>query len=90
MWCSFLPFLFFQLGKSVVAKVNLKKGETLTADKLAVKVAEPRGIPAEDIFDVLNKTVLEDVEEDETIMPDVVENYCKKTKCWRRQSCEKD
>ncbi|XP_074554720.1 N-acetylneuraminate-9-phosphate synthase-like [Halichoeres trimaculatus] len=70
-----------KLGKSVVAKVSIQKGATLTEDMLAVKVAEPIGIPAENIYDLLGKTVLEDVEEDESIMPEIVENYCKKAKC---------
>lgn len=70
-----------KLGKSVVAKVSIKKGAILTEGMLTVKVAEPIGIPAEDIFDLLGKAVLEDVEEDESIMPEMVDKYCKKAKC---------
>ncbi|XP_034528989.1 sialic acid synthase-like [Notolabrus celidotus] len=68
------PFLK-KLGKSVVAKVNIPKGAKLTQDMLAVKVAEPIGISAEDIYNLLGKTVLKDVEEDKSIMPEMVNNY---------------
>uniref|UniRef100_A0A3Q1I2G0 N-acetylneuraminate-9-phosphate synthase n=1 Tax=Anabas testudineus TaxID=64144 RepID=A0A3Q1I2G0_ANATE len=70
-----------KLGKSVVAKVKIPKGTVLTLDMLAVKVAEPMGVVAEDIFQLVGKTVLEDVEEDESVAPEVVDNYGKKAKC---------
>lgn len=75
--------LFFanQLGKSVVAKAKIPKGTVLTADMLAVKVAEPMGVKAEDIFELVGNTVMEDVEEDESIAPEVVDSYGKKAKC---------
>lgn len=78
-----LLFFFTQLGKSVVAKVKTPKGTILTADMLTVKVAEPMGVKAEDIFELVGKTVMEDVEEDESIVPEVVDSYGKKAKCWR-------
>ncbi|KAM9770597.1 N-acetylneuraminate-9-phosphate synthase-like [Menidia menidia] len=70
-----------KLGKSVVAKVKIPKGTPLTVDMMAVKVAEPMGVAAEDIFQLVGKTVKEDVEEDESITPEVVESYGKKAKC---------
>lgn len=73
--------LFLQLGKSVVAKVKIPKGTALSLDMLTVKVAEPMGVAAEDIFQLVGKTVLEDVEEDESVAPEVVESYGKKAKC---------
>lgn len=76
------PFcLFFQLGKSVVAKVKIPKGTVLTLDMLTVKVAEPMGVTAEDIFLLVGKTVTEDVGEDESVAPEVVDSYGKKAKC---------
>jgi len=74
-------FLVFQLGKSVVAKVKIPRGTVLTLDMLTVKVAEPMGVTAEDIFQLVGKTVTEDMEEDESVLPEVVEGYCKKRKC---------
>ncbi|XP_077574577.1 N-acetylneuraminate-9-phosphate synthase-like [Stigmatopora nigra] len=70
-----------KLGKSVVAKVKIAKGTVLSLDMLAVKVAEPMGAAAEDIFQLVGKTVTEDVNEDESILPEVVDNYGKKAKC---------
>uniref|UniRef100_A0A4W5K579 N-acetylneuraminate-9-phosphate synthase n=1 Tax=Hucho hucho TaxID=62062 RepID=A0A4W5K579_9TELE len=70
-----------KLGKSVVAKVAIPKGTVLSMDMLGVKVGEPKGVPPEDIFQLVGKAVTEDVEEDESITPDVVESYGKKIKC---------
>ncbi|CAJ1052742.1 N-acetylneuraminic acid synthase a [Xyrichtys novacula] len=70
-----------KLGKSVVAKTNIPKGTTLTEAMLTVKVAEPMGVPAEDIYELVGKTVLEDVKEDESVVPEVVDKYGKKAKC---------
>lgn len=75
------PFFLIQLGKSVVAKVKIPRGTVLTLDMLAVKVAEPMGVKAEEIFQLIGKTVTEDVEEDESVTPEVVDNYGKKAKC---------
>lgn len=69
------------MGKSVVAKVKIPKGTVLTLDMLTVKVAEPMGVPAENIFQLVGKTMLEDVEEDESVTPGVVDSYGKKAKC---------
>lgn len=65
----------------MVAKIKIPKGTALTLDMLAVKVAEPMGIVAEDIFLLVGKTLMEDVEEDESVTPEVVESYGKKVKC---------
>ncbi|XP_077574578.1 N-acetylneuraminate-9-phosphate synthase-like [Stigmatopora nigra] len=62
-----------KLGKSVVAKVKIPKGSVLNAQMLAVKVAEPMGVGAEDIFQLLGKVVNEDIDEDESIIPEVVD-----------------
>jgi len=70
-----------KLGKSVVAKVKISKGTALTLDMLTVKVAEPMGVAAEDIFQLVGKSVTEDVEEDESVTPEVVDSYGKKIKC---------
>lgn len=78
---AFPLFCLIQLGKSVVAKIKLPRGTVLTLDMLTVKVAEPMGVNAEDIFQLVGKTVTEDVEEDESVMPGVVDNYGKKVKC---------
>uniref|UniRef100_A0A8D3B9L2 N-acetylneuraminate-9-phosphate synthase n=1 Tax=Scophthalmus maximus TaxID=52904 RepID=A0A8D3B9L2_SCOMX len=70
-----------KLGKSVVAKVKIPKGTALTLDMLTVKVAEPMGVAAEDIFQLVGKTVTEDVEEDESVAPGLVDSYGKRAKC---------
>uniref|UniRef100_A0A8C6NS26 N-acetylneuraminate-9-phosphate synthase n=1 Tax=Nothobranchius furzeri TaxID=105023 RepID=A0A8C6NS26_NOTFU len=70
-----------KLGKSVVAKVKIPRGTVLTLDMLAVKVAEPMGVAAEDIFQLVGKTVTEDIEEDESVVPELVDSYGKKAKC---------
>lgn len=75
-----LCLLFLKLGKSVVAKVKIPKGTVLTEDMLTVKVAEPMGVVAEDIFQLVGKTVKDDVEEDDSIVPEVVDCYAKKAK----------
>lgn len=70
-----------QLGKSVVAKVRIPKGTVLSLDMLTVKVAEPMGVIAEDIFQLLGKTVTADMEADESVTPEMVDNYGKRSKC---------
>lgn len=72
---------FLQLGKSVVAKVKITKGTVLSLDMLTVKVAEPMGVAAEDIFQLVGKAVTADVSEDESVSPEVVDSYGKKAKC---------
>lgn len=81
MICLVLFCLSVQLGKSVVAKVKIPSGTVLTLDMMTVKVADPMGVAAEDIFQLVGKTVTEDVEEDESLVPGVVDNYGKRAKC---------
>ncbi|XP_076869263.1 N-acetylneuraminic acid synthase a [Brachyhypopomus gauderio] len=69
-----------KLGKSVVAKVSIPKGTTLTLDMLSVKVAEPKGVAPEDIFQLVGKKATSDIGEDESVTEDVVEGYGKKTR----------
>ncbi|XP_073769401.1 N-acetylneuraminic acid synthase a isoform X2 [Danio rerio] len=69
-----------KLGKSVVAKTSIPKGTELTLDMLTVKVAEPKGVAPEEIFQLVGKKVTTDVEEDESITEDVVDSYGKKAK----------
>ncbi|KAM9792677.1 N-acetylneuraminic acid synthase a [Neosynchiropus ocellatus] len=57
-----------KLGKSVVAKVKIPKGTTLTVDMLTVKVAEPMGVAAEDIYDLVGRVAKEDIEEDDSVL----------------------
>ncbi|XP_038146733.1 sialic acid synthase-like [Cyprinodon tularosa] len=66
--------LHSKLGKSVVAKVKIPKGTVLTLDMLGVKAAEPIGIPAGEIFKLVGKTVTQDVEEDASVLPNMVGN----------------
>ncbi|KAG7253416.1 hypothetical protein CRUP_006829 [Coryphaenoides rupestris] len=70
-----------KLGKSVVARVAVARGALLTLDMLVVKVAEPRGVPPEDIFQLVGKAVLEDLAEDQSVTPDLVDGYGKRAKC---------
>ncbi|KAK2865501.1 hypothetical protein Q7C36_001557 [Tachysurus vachellii] len=69
-----------KLGKSIVAKVAIPKGTELTLDMLAVKVAEPKGVAPEDIFELLGKKTVKDIGEDESVAEDAVENYSKRVK----------
>lgn len=66
-----------KLGKSVVAKTAIPKGTKLTLDMLAVKVAEPKGVAPEDIFELVGKKTLLAVGEDESITVNAVENLAK-------------
>ncbi|XP_058624128.1 N-acetylneuraminic acid synthase b [Onychostoma macrolepis] len=56
-----------KLGKSVVARKPLQKGEMLTLDMLTVKVAEPHGVRPENIFKLVGKKIPVDLEKDATI-----------------------
>ncbi|XP_056374253.1 sialic acid synthase [Hyla sarda] len=70
-----------KLGKSVVAKTKIPAGTVITLNMLTVKVAEPRGFPPEEIFDLEGKTVKTDIEEDESVTEEAIENYNTRTKC---------
>ncbi|XP_054168731.1 sialic acid synthase-like [Oppia nitens] len=56
-----------KLGKSVVAKQFLPKGSVLTLDLIDIKVAEPFGINAYKVFDIIGKILNKDVDCDESI-----------------------
>ena len=64
----------------MVAKVKIPEGTILTLDMLTVKVGEPKGYPPEDIFSLVGKKVLVTIEEDDTVMEEVVENHGTKIK----------
>lgn len=64
----------------MVAKTAIPKGTELTLDMLTVKVAEPKGVAPEDIFQLVGKKVTIDIEEDESVIEDAVDNYGKKVK----------
>ncbi|XP_029459961.1 sialic acid synthase-like [Rhinatrema bivittatum] len=70
-----------KLGKSVVAKVKIPAGTVLTLNMLAVKVAEPKGFPPDEIYDLVGKKIMKDIGEDETVTEDVVQHYSTKTQC---------
>ncbi|KAM4025905.1 LOW QUALITY PROTEIN: N-acetylneuraminate-9-phosphate synthase-like [Anomaloglossus baeobatrachus] len=70
-----------KLGKSVVAKTKIPAGTVISLNMLTVKVAEPRGFPPEEIFDLEGKTVKRDIEEDESVTEEAIENYNTRTKC---------
>lgn len=63
-----------------MAKTAIPKGTELTLDMLTVKVAEPKGIAPEDIFELLGKKTTVDIGEDESVTEDTVENHAKRAK----------
>ena len=56
-----------KLGKSVVAVGDLKAGTVLVENQLAIKNAEPCGIPPQNFDKVVGATLVRDLEDDETI-----------------------
>lgn len=64
----------------MVAKTAIPKGTELTLDMLTVKVAEPKGVAPEDIFQLVGKKVTIDFEEDDSITEEAVDSYGKKAK----------
>uniref|UniRef100_A0A669EBT6 Ice-structuring protein n=1 Tax=Oreochromis niloticus TaxID=8128 RepID=A0A669EBT6_ORENI len=70
--CIYNLFLL-QLGKSVIAKVTITKGTVLSLDMFAVKVGEPKGIPPENMQNLVGKKIKVDVEEDDSILADMIE-----------------
>lgn len=58
----------------------IKKDTELTLDMLTVKVAEPKGVPPEEIFQLVGKKVTIDIEEDESVTVEAIDNYGKKVK----------
>lgn len=61
-----------KLGKSIVAARKLEKGHQLKATDLAIKVSEPSGIFAERYFDIIDKKLEYNVDEDEPITESVL------------------
>lgn len=57
-----------KLGKTLVAARHLSAGEHITADSVKVKVAKPKGYPAEKYKDIIGKELARDIQEDESIM----------------------
>lgn len=70
--CISILFLL-QLGKSVIAKVKIPKGTVLSLDMFAVKVGEPKGIPPEHMQQLVGKKIKVDVEEDDSILAEMIE-----------------
>uniref|UniRef100_UPI0035902FA2 sialic acid synthase n=1 Tax=Myxine glutinosa TaxID=7769 RepID=UPI0035902FA2 len=62
-----------KLGKSVVARVAIKAGATLTLDMVTVKVADPQGIRPEEIFKLKGRRAIRDISEDDTVTSDALE-----------------
>uniref|UniRef100_A0A8C4Q1E1 N-acetylneuraminate synthase n=1 Tax=Eptatretus burgeri TaxID=7764 RepID=A0A8C4Q1E1_EPTBU len=62
-----------KLGKSVVARVAIKAGATLTLDMITVKVADPQGIRPEEIFKLQGRRAMRDIPEDDTVTSDALE-----------------
>ncbi|XP_045903795.1 sialic acid synthase-like [Micropterus dolomieu] len=62
-----------KLGKSVVAKGAIPKGTVLSLHMFAVKVGEPKGFPPEDMMKLVGKKIKVDVEDDDSILVDMIE-----------------
>ena len=60
-------FCFDKLGKTLVAAVDLKAGDFIKEENVAIKVAEPKGIPGKMLNSILNKTLKRNVKKDESI-----------------------
>lgn len=56
-----------KLGKSLVYNGNLKCGTKLCRDDICAKVTEPFGISAEHLDDMMGKTLVKNVFEDENV-----------------------
>ena len=61
-------FVKRKLGKSVVVLGDMKKGEILNEDNMAVKNAEPCGYPPHDFHRLIGGVLKRDLEDDETIL----------------------
>lgn len=62
-----------KLGKSLVAAKALQKGEILKLEDIKVKVAEPKGIDASFLKDVVGKTVKRELKQDDSILEEDLE-----------------
>lgn len=65
----------------MVARVRIPSGSVLTLDQLGVKVAEPQGVPAEEIFQLVGRRVTKEVDQDQSLTPDLLDDCGKKAKC---------
>lgn len=61
-----------KLGKSIVSKQKLKAGVQLCRAYLTVKVGQPVGWPPHNLDQLVGKTLLKDVDEDDTITADCI------------------
>lgn len=57
----------------MVAKGAIPKGTVLRLDMFAVKVGEPKGIPPENMLELVEKTINVDVEDDDSILATMIE-----------------
>ena len=56
-----------KLGKTLVATRDMLTGEYLQEEDIKVKVAEPKGYPAEKFQEVIGKKLVRNIREDESI-----------------------
>uniref|UniRef100_A0A1B6E5H8 N-acetylneuraminate-9-phosphate synthase n=1 Tax=Clastoptera arizonana TaxID=38151 RepID=A0A1B6E5H8_9HEMI len=59
---------FRKLGKTLVAAMDISEGSVLTADLIKIKVAEPKGIPANYFDLIIGKTIIKSIYKDESIL----------------------
>ncbi|MBI4243272.1 MAG: N-acetylneuraminate synthase family protein, partial [Planctomycetes bacterium] len=64
------------VSKSIVAKVEIKKNEKITFDKLTLK-SPGKGLPPHKLSTVLGKTAIRSIKIDDFITPDCFEEMCK-------------
>ena len=57
-----------KLGKTLVAARNMLAGDHLEEKDVKVKVAEPKGCPAEKYKEVIGRRLVRNIREDESIM----------------------
>ena len=58
---------YLKLGKSIVAKQSIAKETALTLNLIDIKVAEPFGIEAKHVFEIIGRKVNKDIAFDESI-----------------------
>jgi sialic acid synthase len=62
-----------RLGKTLVAAADIPRGALLTEQNMDIKVAEPRGIEAQEYYQILGKTSCRDIKFDESILSEDVQ-----------------
>lgn len=65
--------MLLQLGKSVVAKGAICNGTALSLNMFAVKVGEPKGIPPENMQQLVGKKIKVEMEDDDSILATMIE-----------------